>query len=128
MDDNPDMARLYRRYSEGTRYHIVHVAHGRDLIETVRVVAPDLILLDVMLPDADGWDLLMRLHTDPKTRAIPVIVCTVVKEEELALSLGAAYYLAKPVRPHEFIRVLDKVLPRVSATLPTKPAHSAAAY
>ena len=128
VDDNPDMARLYRRYSEGTRYHIVHVAHGRDLLETVRVVAPDLILLDVMLPDADGWDLLMRLHTDPKTRTLPVVVCTVVKEEELALSLGAAFYLAKPVRPHEFIQILDQALPRASGALPTGPAHSAAAY
>jgi len=110
VDDNLDMARFYRRCSEGTRYHIVHVAQGQGLFETIKVVVPDVIVLDVMLPDVDGWELLIRLHEDPATRSTPVIICTVVKEEDLALSLGAARYLAKPVRPREFIQTLDQLL------------------
>jgi CheY-like chemotaxis protein len=110
VDDNQDMGHFYRRCSEGTRYHIVHVAQGQGLLETIRVVVPDVIVLDVMLPDVDGWDLLMRLHQNPATRYIPIIICTVVKEEDLALSLGAARYLAKPVRPREFIQALDQLL------------------
>lgn len=110
VDDNPDMARFYRRCSEGTRYHIVHVAQGQGLFETIKVVVPDIIVLDVMLPDVDGWELLIRLHEDPATRSTPIIICTVVKEEDLALSLGAARYLAKPVRPREFIQTLDQLL------------------
>jgi CheY-like chemotaxis protein len=112
VDDNLDMARFYRRCSEGTRYHIVHMAQGQGLFETVKVVGPDIIVLDVMLPDIDGWDLLMRLHEDPATRSTPIIICTVVKEEDLALSLGATCYLTKPVRPREFIQALDQLLLR----------------
>jgi len=126
VDDNPDMARFYRRATEGTSYRIVHLAQGQDLLEVVSTLAPDIIVLDVMLPDIDGWQLLMQLHEDPATRAIPVIVCTVVREEELALSLGAALFLPKPVRPREFIQALDQVLLRVSAATPTSQANNAA--
>jgi CheY-like chemotaxis protein len=110
VDDNEDMARFYRDCTIGTRYHIVHVAQGRNLLDAVET-APDVIVLDVMLPDIDGWRLLMRLHEDPATRTIPVIVCSVVQEEDLALSLGAVRYLPKPVQPREFVQALDQALP-----------------
>jgi len=110
VDDNVDMAHFYRRATAGTRYHIVHTTRGEGLLQTIEAVMPDAVVLDVMLPDTDGWKLLMQLHEDPRTRSTPVIVCTVVREEELALSLGAAMYLPKPVRPRDFIRALDQVL------------------
>jgi len=110
VDDNLDMARFYRRCTEGSRYHIVHTAQGQSLFETIETTAPDVIVLDIMLPDVDGWQLLMHLHEDPATRSIPVIVCSVVREEDLPLSLGAALYLPKPVRHREFIQALDRVL------------------
>ena len=114
VDDNEDMARFYRDCTIGTRYHIVHVAQGRNLLDGVET-APDVIVLDVMLPDMDGWRLLMRLHEDPATRSIPVIVCSVVQEKDLALSLGAVRYLPKPVQPREFVQALDQALPLVPA-------------
>jgi len=109
VDDNRDMALLYQRATLGTRYHVVHTAQGQGLWEMIKATQPDVIVLDVMLPDIDGWRLLMRLREDRATRPIPVIVCSVVLEEELALSLGAALYLSKPVRPSEFTRALDQV-------------------
>lgn len=116
VDDNADMAHFYRRCTAGTRYHIVDISDGEDMMAVIDEVTPQVIVLDVMLPGVDGWQLLMRLHEDPATRPIPVIVCTVVREEELALSLGAAHYLSKPVRPREFIQALDRVLSQVPAT------------
>ena len=110
VDDNEDMARFYRDCTIGTRYHIIHVAQGGDLFEAIDATKPDIVVLDVMLPDVDGWRLLMRIHEDPATRSIPVIICSVVQEEDLALSLGAARYLPKPVRPREFIQALDQGL------------------
>jgi CheY-like chemotaxis protein len=110
VDDNEDMARFYRRATAGTRYHIVHAARGRDVVDAIDTAAPDAIVLDVMLPDVDGWRLLMHLREDPATQAIPVIVSSVVREEKLARSLGAAAYLSKPVRPRQFIQALDEVL------------------
>ena len=127
VDDNEDMARLYRGATVGTRYHIAHIAQGRDLAAALEAVAPDVIVLDVMLPDIDGWRLLMRLHEDPVSRAIPVIVCSVVREEDLALSLGAVRYLPKPVRPREFIQALDQVFPQAAAGASISPASNAEA-
>jgi len=112
VDDNLDIARFFRRATEGTRYRIVHVQQGEHLFDSISVARPDVILLDIMLPDVDGWELLMRLHEDHETRVIPVIVCSVIRERELALSLGASAYLPKPVRRHAFLQALDQVLPQ----------------
>lgn len=127
VDDNLDMEHFYRRSTVGTRYRIVHIARGKELFETINATAPDIIVLDVMLPDVDGWSLLMRLREDPATRSIPVIVCSVVREEELALSLGAVRYLSKPVRPREFIQALDQVLPQPPTEATRSPGSNAAA-
>jgi len=127
VDDNEDMARFFRDCTIGTRYHIVHIAQGSALFEAVEATAPDVIVLDVMLPDIDGWRLLMRLHENPTTRSIPVIICSVVQEEDLALSLGAAHYLPKPVRPREFIQALDQVLPQAPTVASRSLASSAEA-
>jgi CheY-like chemotaxis protein len=112
VDDNAGMAHLYRRAAEGTRYRVIHMARGREVLDGLEAISPDLIVLDVMLPDIDGWRLLMHLHESPATRDTPIVVCSVVREEKLALSLGAALYLPKPVRPREFIQALDQVLAR----------------
>ena len=110
VDDNPDMAHFFQRAAGGTRYRVVPVARGRDVFDAIEATGPAVIVLDVMLPDVDGWRLLMHLHENPATRSIPVIVCSVVREEQLALTLGAAAYLSKPVRPRRFVETLDKVL------------------
>jgi CheY-like chemotaxis protein len=124
VDDNPDIVDLYRRSVEGTRYSIVHVRKGQDLFDAVAATRPKAIVLDVMLPDDDGWSLLLRLYEHPLTCTIPVIVCSVVREEELALALGAAMYLPKPVRPSEFRQALDRVLAQASSGAPGETANT----
>lgn len=126
VDDNPDMLQFYRRCTTGTRYRIVHAAGGEEAIGKIKTSSPDIIVLDVMLPDVDGWKLLMRLHEDPATRPIPIIVCSVVREEDLARALGAALYLPKPVEPRRFVEALDRVCPRVPAEAPEAPPNIAA--
>jgi len=118
VDDNEDMVHFYQDCTIGTRYHIIPIANGNCLFDAINANAPHVIVLDIMLPDIDGWRLLMRLHEDPATNHIPVIVCTVIREEELALALGAAGYLAKPVRPARLIQALDQVYPLVAAEAP----------
>ena len=76
---------------------------------------PDLILLDIMLPDVDGLDLLLDLHVNPATSAVPVIVCSVVADERLVLELGAALYLRKPVSRQQ---LLDAMGEASTATAP----------
>ena len=115
VDDNPDMVHFYRRCTVGTRYRIVQARNAESVAETIRAVAPDLVVLDIMLPDVDGWELLMKFHQHPDTDTLPLIVCSVVKEEELALALGAVDFLPKPVQPQRFVQALDRALNRDAA-------------
>ena len=110
IDDNTDLVHFYRRYTEGTRYQIVHLTRGEKTIALAEELKPEVIVLDVMLPDIDGWELLSQLHEHPFTRSIPVIVCSVVGEEDLALALGAKIYLSKPVRRQQFLQALDQAV------------------
>lgn len=110
VDDNPDMIYFYRRCTEETRYHIIHEGRAQHVFEAIATYAPDVIVLDIMLPDADGWELLSDLHHHPASRSIPVITCSVIREENLALALGAALCLHKPVDYRDFIQALDQVV------------------
>jgi CheY-like chemotaxis protein len=110
VDDNPDLVHLFRRYVTGTKYHISHIGEGGRVIESIEDSVPDIIVLDVMLPDADGWQLLAHLREHWKTRTTPIIVCSVVKEQELALALGATMFLPKPVQRQQFLQALDQAL------------------
>ena len=109
VDDNLDLVHFYKRYVEGTGYEVVHVSQGGDVWSAVERRTPDLIVLDVMLPDINGWQLLHELQQRPATARIPVIICSVINQEALANALGAAAYLAKPVHRQAFIQILDQV-------------------
>jgi CheY-like chemotaxis protein len=110
VDDNEDLLHFYRRYLQDTRYQISALTDGSQIIETVESVQPDVIILDVMLPDTDGWELLTNLRQHLLGRTIPILICSVIQEEELALALGATGYLAKPVRRAALIAALDAAI------------------
>ncbi|NLE43251.1 MAG: response regulator [Chloroflexi bacterium] len=127
VDDNRDLVHYYRRCVRGTRYHITHSTEGANILDTVGATQPDIIVLDIMLPDVDGWELLTLLHQNALTRDIPIVACSVMREEELALALGAAIYVSKPVQHQEFIQALDQALLHASKQPPRSPAHSGVA-
>jgi len=112
VDDNPDMVRFYRSCTRGTHYQIIEARPEEDFVKSIKGKAVNAVVLDVMLPQLDGWQILMQLHEDQATRSIPVVVCSVVQEQALALSLGAARYLAKPILRDDFIQALDQVTGR----------------
>lgn len=113
VDDNADLVHFYRRYTLGTRYEIIHVAEGQRVFELVNNSPPDLIVLDVMLPDSNGWELLTQLRQHPATKTVPIIVCSVVRREKLALALGATLYVPKPVGYQQFVQALDQAIGRM---------------
>lgn len=125
VEDNPDMVHFYRRCTTGMRYRVSHACSGQEALRRIKAHPPDVIVLDVMLPDMDGWKLLMELHEDLATRPIPIIICSVVREEELAYSLGARLYLPKPVDPQRFTQALETAFPQARARPPKAPGSSA---
>lgn len=118
VDDNDDLVHFYRRYTEGTRYVIHHAAHGRQLWEKIETNAPDIIVLDVMLPDIGGWDVLRQLRKEQRTKHTPIIICSVIQQEELARTLGATLYLSKPAHRKDFLHALDTVMEPVTTSPP----------
>jgi CheY-like chemotaxis protein len=81
----------------------VVAADGESGIAAARASAPAAIILDVLLPGIDGWEVLRRLKADPGLRDVPVVVVTVVDERNVAMSLGAADYFLKPVKPEALL-------------------------
>jgi len=110
VDDNPDIVYFYQRCIAGTRYRVVHESRGQRIFAAIAEYAPAVIVLDIMLPDVDGWELLSNLHNHPTTRSIPVLICSVVQEDTLARTLGATQCLHKPLSHAEFIEALDRAL------------------
>lgn len=108
VDDNEGFVALFRRYLAGHKWQVVGAGGGAEARKAIAETRPTVIVLDVMMPREDGWELLMALKADGMTREIPVVVCSVLNEPQLALSLGAAAYLAKPVTQQALLHVLSR--------------------
>ena len=97
IDDNEDLLKLFSRYLSPHHYRVVTAENAAKALELARRLQPHAITLDLMMPRQDGWDVLQTLLNQPTTRHIPVLVCSVLQQSELALSLGATAFLEKPV-------------------------------
>lgn len=106
VDDNTAFIDLFRRYLAGHNWRVIGAAGSTEARQVIAETRPTVIALDVMMPKEDGWEFLMALKADAATRDIPVIVCSVLNEPQLALTLGAAAYLAKPVAQQTLLRTL----------------------
>jgi len=113
IDDNVGTLHLLQRYTAGTRYRVVGTQDPEQALSLAEELSPQIIVLDVMMPKVDGWEVLGRLRQHPLTAHIPIVVCTILAQEELALSLGASAFVRKPVTRQAFLAVLDcQVAPR----------------
>ena len=115
VEDDPDIAELVARYLEKTGYTATRVASGRDALDAVRARAPDLIVLDVMLPHVDGLEVCRLLRANEHTATIPIIMLTARAEESeriVGLEMGADDYLAKPFSPNELVARVRALLRR----------------
>jgi CheY-like chemotaxis protein len=96
VDDDAEIADTLERAWAG-RYRVLRVGRGVEALDTTRHTRPDLVLLDVVLPDLSGYDVLRILQTTPATASVPVIMLTVQPERALAANLGAVDVVAKPL-------------------------------
>ena len=110
VDDNPDTVGLYRRYLESLQL-VVRAADTVDRMwELLAKANPDLVLLDLLMPEQDGWDVLQQLKAMPEMATIPVVVCSVLTQPDLALALGARAVLQKPIERQDLIRTVRELL------------------
>ena len=108
IDDNADWLDLVERYASGSHYRIVGMREPAAAPALAEKLQPALILLDVMMQNVDGWQVLNELLQKPSTAHIPVILCTILPLEEMAISLGATGFLQKPVSQQQFLELLDR--------------------
>ena len=114
IDDNADTLQLLQRYTSGTRYRFVGTRDPEQALVLAAKLAPQIIVLDVMMPQVDGWRVLSRLRQHPLTGHIPIVVCTILAQEALAFSLGASAFIRKPVTRQAFLAVLDGQVERMA--------------
>jgi DNA-binding response OmpR family regulator len=118
VEDEQDILNLLRFNLQNSGFEVITSADGREALELARKYEPDLILLDIMIPGLDGFEVCRELRSDPKTRGVPVIMLTARGEEVdriVGLELGADDYVVKPFSPRELALRVKAVLRRGEA-------------
>jgi CheY-like chemotaxis protein len=113
VDDEPDVLLLCRVNLEFEGYEVTEASDGVQAMERVRERRPDIILLDVMMPRMDGWQVLTELKSDPEFQDIPVVMLTAKVQDQDQIrgwTSGAAEYITKPFSPLSLSQVLEDVL------------------
>lgn len=106
MEDNEDNRIIYSTVLRHTGYEVVEALDGVQAVALARSVHPDLILMDISLPEIDGWEATKILRQDPLTRDIPIIALTahaLADDRERANAMGFSSYLAKPIEPRAVV-------------------------
>lgn len=106
VDDEPDLVALLEYCLTQGGHHVRTAANGWEALAAVQAERPDLILLDLMLPDLDGFGVCEILRRDPATATIPIIILSAwssTDSRHLGLELGALDYLTKPFSPHDLL-------------------------
>ena len=118
VDDEPDITALVAYHLATAGYRVSTAANGTDALKSAREERPDIVILDVMLPGASGYDVLAELRRREETRDVGVILLTARREEPdriRGLSLGADDYLTKPFSPAELALRVNALLRRLAA-------------
>ena len=116
IDDEPDMVRIATDLLVPEGYIVTSSNHPTEGLKKIRSGPPDLILLDVRLPDQDGYQVLKELKSDPRTKGVPVVMVSVKSDESdivVGLEMGAEDYITKPFRRRELLARVKTVLRRL---------------
>jgi two-component system alkaline phosphatase synthesis response regulator PhoP len=115
VDDDHDIVRLVRAYLEKAGYMVLYAFDGETALHILRRDTPDLMVLDLMLPDRDGWDLTRLIRADSTLTDIPIIMLTARVEDSdkiVGLEIGADDYITKPFNPREVVARVRALLRR----------------
>ncbi len=109
VDDDDGVITLFRRYLEKQGYRVVGLTRADRVVAEAKRIQPYAITLDILMPDVDGWQVIQALKSDPATRDIPIIVCSIVSDRDKGLSLGVTDYLVKPIMEQELLDSLERL-------------------
>jgi DNA-binding response OmpR family regulator len=123
IEDDPATSRLvdYSLRHEG--YQVITCSNGLEGIRKVHSESPDLVILDVMLPGMDGFEICHRLRSEPATAGLPILMLSAKAQEidkDTGIKVGADDYLTKPSAPAEIISRVEKLLAKKRGTIPTQ--------
>ncbi len=124
VEDEPDIRELLVFRLERDGFQVTQCESGAEALRLVRTGRPDLVLLDLMLPEMDGLEVCRRLRQDPTTQTVPIVMLTARDDEVdrvLGLELGADDYVVKPFSPRELVARIRAVLRRARPTPGTAP-------
>lgn len=113
VDDEEDILRVIERRLSGAGYAVITATNGQDAITLAKKDHPDLIVLDIVMPDMDGGDVAYVLENDHRTKDIPIIFLTAllsIKEEKSKKEIAGKSFLAKPYNPEDLIKTIQKLL------------------
>lgn len=115
VDDDQEIVRIVRAYLEKAGYQVLTAYDGETALRSLRHDHPALVVLDLMLPDRDGWDITRLVRTDPALAAMPIIMLTARIDDTdkiIGLELGADDYITKPFNPREVVARVRALLRR----------------
>lgn len=120
VDDDRQITRLVATYLEKAGFSVLTAFDGENALRVIRHERPDLVVLDLMLPKQDGWEITRRVRADEHLATIPILMLTARVEDTdkiLGLELGADDYLSKPFNPREVVARVRAILRRAGGTL-----------
>jgi CheY-like chemotaxis protein len=109
VDDDAQVISLYERYLKPQGYQVVPCTNPNLALAKAKAVHPIAITLDVMMPDKDGWQVMHELKSDPATRNIPILICSILEDEDKGISLGASDYLVKPFMQDDLVGAIARL-------------------
>jgi signal transduction histidine kinase/CheY-like chemotaxis protein len=110
IDDDPTVSELMKRQLIKENYKVVVAPNGKEGIRLARDLKPDVITLDILMPEMDGWSVLRTLKADPEVSNIPVIMASILDEKNKGFSLGAADFLSKPVQKEYLMKSIRNLI------------------
>ncbi|MCP4540049.1 MAG: GAF domain-containing protein [Chloroflexi bacterium] len=111
IDDDPDVIYLLQENLAEAGYQVIGATSGEEGVRKARILKPYAVILDILMPTQDGWQVLHELKTDLATRDIPIIVLSIVDNKELGYQLGAFDYLVKPFDRRTVLSALTRIIP-----------------
>ncbi len=108
VDDNRDVLQLFTRYTEGTQFALLPCSDPAAVLHLANERNPRIITLDIMMAGTDGWQLMRALRENRATQTTPIIVCSVLAQNELATMLGADDFVCKPVSREAYLAALER--------------------